>query len=88
MQAGRDDARVVQNQHIAGIQVFKQAGKQAVFDFSRWAMQNQQTRIFPPGGRLLRDEFGWQIEMEISGSHRRERNGAGRGLTIHIGSEL
>jgi hypothetical protein len=28
---------------------------------------------------LLRDELGRQIEMEISGSHGRQRNGAGGG---------
>jgi hypothetical protein len=88
VQSRGNDSRVVQYEHIAGIQVFKQAGKLAMLDFPRPSVQYQQTRIVPPCGGLLRDEFGRQIEMIIGGSQRRERSGVERGLTIHIGNLL
>ena len=88
MQPRRDDARVVQHQHVAGTQIFEQAGKLPMFDFSAFLFQNEQARAVAARGGLLRDEFGRQVEMEIGGSHGRERNGAGRGLTIHSSDKL
>ncbi len=59
-----------------------------MFDFSIFPLQNEQARAVAARGGLLRDEFGRQIEMEISGSHLRERNGARRVMTIHSSDKL
>jgi hypothetical protein len=51
-------------------------------------LQNEQARAVAARGGLLRNQLRRQIEMEISGSHRSDRNGAGRGLTIHSWQKL
>ena len=40
-----------------------------MLDFTRFSMQNEQPGTIAPGGWLLRNEAGRQIEMEIGGSH-------------------
>jgi len=87
-QPRRDHAGIVQHQNVAGLEKLRQLGKLAVFDFSGFPLQHQQARTVAARGGLLRDESGRQVEMEIGGSHRRERNGAGRGLTIHCYQQL
>ncbi len=57
-------------------------------DFSRFSLQNQQARAVAMRGGLLRNQFRRQIEMEIGGSHGRERSGAGRELTIRNAGKL
>jgi hypothetical protein len=52
-------------------------------DFLWFPMQNEQARTIPPRAGLLGNQLRRQIEMEVGSSHPRERNGAGRGLTIH-----
>jgi hypothetical protein len=59
-----------------------------MFDLSVFPLQNEQARAVAARGGLLRNQLRRQIEMEISGSHRSDRNGAGRGLTIHSWQKL
>jgi len=41
-----------------------------MFDLSIPALQHQQSRFIAPGRGMLRNSFGWQGKIKISGPHR------------------
>ena len=71
VQARRDDARVVQHQDIAGVKIFQQPGKVTMLGLTGFSVQNEQARSIPFWGGNLRDQLRREIEMKVSGSHRR-----------------
>ena len=71
-QSRRNDARIVQHQHVAFAQKFQQIRESPVFDAIFIAMQDQETGFIPFGRGMLRDQFRREIKIKIGGSHRRE----------------
>ena len=69
-EAGRDHARVVEDQEIAGVQVLHEVAKPAMLDLTRAAMQNQQPRLVALRRWRLRDQLRRQLKIEIRSSHR------------------
>ena len=69
MQSSGDHAGVVQDQHIARAKKFQCVAKLMMLDASAIAMQNHQPRLIPLRHRMLGNQFGRQMEVEIGGSH-------------------
>ncbi len=67
--AGRDDARLVQNQQIARTQIFADLPKDTVLDLAGVAMQHQQARRIARLDRRLGDEGFRQVVIEIGSVH-------------------
>jgi hypothetical protein len=68
-EAGRDHARVVEDQQIAGLQVLREVTEPAMLDLTREAMQHEQARLVALRHRRLRDQLERQRKIEIRGSH-------------------
>jgi hypothetical protein len=68
-QPGGNHARLVENEHVARAKKPRQIPELTMFDVSLGAMQDQEPRFIALWRGMLRDQAGWQIEMEISGSH-------------------
>ncbi len=72
----RNHARVVQDQHVAGVQILADVAKDAVGEAPGGAVHNQQPGSVARRGRLLGDELGWQRVVEVGQPHQ------GRGPTV------
>ena len=69
VQSGGDDARVVQDKHIASGHVVEQVTEIPVRDLSSVATQNEQARFVASRRRRLRHQFRRQMKIKIGGSH-------------------
>ena len=74
-QSRGDDARVVQHEHIAGVEVLQQIAKISVRDFLRCAIKDEQARRVTALRRNLGDEFRRQVEVEVGCPHGAQRGG-------------
>ncbi len=70
-QSSRKHARVVDHQEVAGREVIGQRRETAVCDVAGRAIQVEEPRRAPIGGRFLGDQFGRQLEVEVADVHRR-----------------
>jgi hypothetical protein len=68
-QPRRKDARVVQNQHVAGAQELWQVVEHRVRERTRRAVNDQQPRLIAPRRRLLRDQSFGQLVIEFGNKH-------------------
>jgi hypothetical protein len=68
--SGGDHPRVVQEQQIAGLEKPWEIGQIPMINTPGGTIEEQQLGG-AAGRRLLRDEFSWQLEIEVVGSHRR-----------------
>lgn len=72
-QPRRDDARIVQNEKIAGGEILRQVEKAPMRDLTRGAVQDQQPRLIASGGRGLGDQFGRQRVIKVGGPHAKDK---------------
>ena len=75
-EARGQDAGVVENEEIAGLEELREVGEEVVAECSGGAVEDQHTAGAALGGRVLGDEFGGKIVMEVGDEHR---VGAGEG---------
>jgi hypothetical protein len=68
-QPRREHAGVVDDQEIAGAQEIGQRGNARVGQRAAGAVGHQQTRAGAVRRRFLRDEIGWEIEVEVADIH-------------------
>ena len=78
--AGRDDARVVQHHEVARAHIAWEVAKAAMLDRLRLAMQHHHARVFAVRGRVPRDQFVGQRVIVI-GSAQAHIAGRGRALS-------
>jgi hypothetical protein len=76
MQPGGNHAGIVEHQHVAGSEIFRQVPELAVIQVSIGAMQDEQPRFIALRRRMLRDQLRRQIKMKISGSHGAQSPGS------------
>ena len=62
---------------IAGLEELREVGEEVVAECSGGAVEDQHTAGAALGGRVLGDEFGGKVEMEVGDEHR---VGAERGI--------
>ena len=68
-QPRRDDARIVQDEHVAGTKKFQEIAESAVFDAPASSIQNQEPRFVTPGCGTLCNQFRRQFKIEVGRSH-------------------
>jgi len=68
-EARGQDAGVVQNEEIAGLEELREVGEEVVAKCSGCAVEDQHTARSALGGRVLGDEFGGQVVMEVGDEH-------------------
>ena len=73
-QARRKDARVVDHQEVAGRQAVGQLREAAVRDGARYPIEVKQPRRASVGGRLLGDQAGRQVEVEVADVHPQKQS--------------
>jgi hypothetical protein len=66
-----EHARVVDDEEVAGAQPLWKHRHDRVCEAARFAIQNEQPRGPPFGRRLLRDQIGRQVEVEVRDIHPR-----------------
>jgi hypothetical protein len=76
-ETGGDDSAVVEDEQVAWVQEGWEIGEAAVCERIFGAIQDQHAAGAAFGGRLLGDEFFWQVEVEVGDA---ERLAFGRGL--------
>ena len=67
-QSRREDPRIVQDQQVAGSQVTAELGERRVLE-SIIATHHQQPRLASRPWRVLRNQFGGQLEIKIRDVH-------------------
>ena len=65
VKARRYDARVVQNQQVAGVEQRRKLGEARVAQCACCAIHRQHAALAALGWRLLRDQLGGEIEVKI-----------------------
>jgi hypothetical protein len=70
-QARREDARVVDDDEVARVQESRQRADERMGERSARAVEAEQARAAANRGRLLGDQLGWEIEIEIADIHAR-----------------
>jgi len=65
----REDAGVVEYQHIAGPQQGRKVAEQAVGVLAAGPLQLQHAGLVARGKRLLSDEFVRKVEVEVRNQH-------------------
>ncbi len=73
-ETGRDDPGIVEDQEIAGTEVFDDLRKDPVVNLPALPFQNQEPGVLPPLGRVLGDQFRREVEIKVGGLHRHIRN--------------
>jgi len=63
------DAGVVENEEIAGLEELREIGEEVVAECSGGAVEDEHTAGAALGGRVLGDEFGGQVVMEVGDEH-------------------
>jgi hypothetical protein len=76
-QPGWEHLRVVEHQQVAGVEQVRQVAEDAVFQLSGGPADDEQPRLVPTGGRLLRDQALGQGVVEEGGHSRRKASGGG-----------
>ncbi len=69
VETGRKDARIVQYQAIAGLQVAGKVAEQAVLPHASGAIQHQHARSGAILQRLLGDQLRRQVIVELAQMH-------------------
>ncbi len=69
VEARRKDARIVEDKEVARREELRQLGKEMVGVGSRRARECEHPRCATRGGRMLRDELGWKIVVEVGDEH-------------------
>src|SRR5262249_22020494 len=72
-QARRKNARVVDDYEVARVKKIGKRGDRRVADGSRCPREVKQARTAALRGRLLCNELGWKIEVELADVHVRDR---------------
>jgi hypothetical protein len=70
-QARRENARVVHDQQVAGVEQPRQVRHDRALGGACRAVERQQARGAPPFGRRLRDEVLREVEVEVGDVHGR-----------------
>ena len=70
-QTGRDHARIVEYDQVAGIDVIDQLGEMMIAEPSQRRLQHHQARTGTLGQGFLRDQFLGQPVIEIAQAHGR-----------------
>jgi hypothetical protein len=71
MQPRGNDPRIIQDKYLAGLQELQQATESTVFDLAGSTVQYHQTGLISLGRWRLRDQFRWQLVVEIGRPHSR-----------------
>jgi hypothetical protein len=69
-QPGWKHFRVVEHEHIPGVQEVPELSKTGVLDLPRGTIDDQQPRIAARGRRVLRNQAIGELEIEFSDIHR------------------
>jgi len=69
VEARRDDAAVVEDEEVAGVEEMRKITEKIVAILTRTAVKNKHAARAPDGRRRLRDEFFGEIEMEVGYAH-------------------
>jgi hypothetical protein len=83
--AGGDDAGIVQDQDIAGVEEFREGLELAVLDGMGIAAGDQEARLVADGGGPGRDQSGRYVEIEVRGAQFRLHRGHVNRLLIKCG---
>ena len=70
VQAGRNYARIIENEAIPGAEVRREIAEVAVFEASRFTVDHEHARCGPILQGFLRDSLRRQVEIEIREAQR------------------
>ena len=71
VEAGRNDAAIVEDEEIAGAEEFRQGCEVRIAKRAGFTIHEEHAALAALGGWLLRDEFGRQIEIEVVNAQAR-----------------
>src|SRR3954465_3678214 len=69
-QARRKHARVVDDEKVSAPEQLRERGDRGIVDRARRSMEDEKARATALPRRLLRDQFGWKLEVEIADVHQ------------------